>query len=298
METRVVQLQSKKEAPALWKAVSKLRRYPVVPMTIIALVVLAAILADLVTPYSPYDVSLATRLSPPSLHGVGGNPPHLLGTDQLGRDVLSRLIYGSRASLVVSVLAVATGAAIGGVIGLISGYFGGRLDTVLMRVTDAALAFPIIFIALILVVTLGPSFANVILAIGLVVWARYARVIRGELLSLRERDFVSLAKLANLSSLRIIARHLIPNVANTFMVLVSLQVGWAIITEASLSFLGAGVPPPTPTWGSMVADGRNYIANAWWLSVCPGVAIALTVLAFNLFGDWLRDILDPKLRQV
>jgi peptide/nickel transport system permease protein len=181
---------------------------------------------------------------------------------------------------------------------MIAGYAGGRVDTCLMRVVDATLAFPIILFAILLVVILGGSLVTVVIAVALVLWARYARVIRGEVLSLRERDFVAQARIAGCSSGRIILVHIFPNVLNTLVVLLSLQVGWVIIVEASLSFLGAGVPPPTPTWGSMIAEGRDYIASAWWVSFFPGLAILVTVLAFNLCGDWLRDALDPTMRQM
>jgi len=208
------------------------------------------------------------------------------------------MIYGGRVSLMIGLLGLLVGGGIGATLGLIAGYAGGRVDAFLMRVTDTALSFPIILFAILLVVILGGSILTVVIAVALVLWARFARVVRGETLSLRERDFVALARLAGSSPRRIIVVHLLPNVFNTLMVLLSLQVGWVIIVEASLSFLGAGVPPPTPTWGSMIAEGRDYIASAWWISFFPGLAILVTVLAFNLLGDWLRDALDPTLRQL
>jgi peptide/nickel transport system permease protein len=208
------------------------------------------------------------------------------------------MIYGARVSLVVGLLGLLVGGGMGAALGMIAGYAGGRVDAFLMRVADTALAFPIILFAILLVVILGGSLITVVIAIALVLWARYARVIRGEVLSLRERDFVAQARIAGCSPQRIILTHLFPNVLNTLVVLLSLQVGWVIIVEASLSFLGAGVPPPTPTWGSMIAEGRDYIASAWWVSFFPGLGILVTVLAFNLFGDWLRDALDPTMRQL
>jgi len=208
------------------------------------------------------------------------------------------MIYGGRVSLMIGLLGLLVGGGVGATLGLIAGYAGGRVDAFLMRVTDTALSFPIILFAILLVVILGGSILTVVIAVALVLWARFARVVRGETLSLRERDFVALARLAGSSPRRIIVVHLLPNVFNTLMVLLSLQVGWVIIVEASLSFLGAGVPPPTPTWGSMIAEGRDYIASAWWISFFPGLAILVTVLAFNLLGDWLRDALDPTLRQL
>ena len=274
-----------------------LRRAPVIPLAIIGLILFTATFAPLLTPYSTTKPSLAERLTPP-VWEAEGSWDHPLGTDALGRDMATRLMFGGRVSMLVAVLTLILGGGIGTVIGLFAGYYGGRLDSVLMRIADSTLAFPIILFAILLVVTLGASMANVVIAIALVLWARYARVIRGEVLALRERDFIARARVAGCSDLRILLVHLFPNTANTLLVLLTLQVGWVIIVEASLSFLGAGIPPPTPAWGAMVADGREYVDTAWWVSAFPGVAIMLTVIAFNLVGDWLRDALDPKLRQV
>ena len=279
------------------QAVRSLRRAPLIPLIIIIVIVFTAAFAPLLSPYSTTTPSLADRLTPPAWQ-EGGSWAHPLGTDALGRDLATRLMYGGRVSLMVAMLTLLIGGGIGTAIGLISGYFGGRVDAVLMRSADSTLAFPIILFAILLVVAIGPNTGNVILAIALVLWARYARVIRGEVLSLKERDFIARARVAGCSHLRIVVFHLFPNTVNTLLVLLTLQVGWVIIVEASLSFLGAGIPPPTPAWGSMVSSGREYIDTAWWVSALPGVAIMLTVVAFNLFGDWLRDTLDPKLRQV
>jgi peptide/nickel transport system permease protein len=273
------------------------RRMPILPMVIISGIVLTAILADFLTPYSPVDISLADRLRPPFWQ-ERGSMAHPLGTDPMGRDLLTRMIYGARVSLVVAVLGLLVGGGVGAGLGLIAGYYGGRIDGLVMRVADTTLAFPIILFAILLVVAMGGSLTTVVMAVALVLWARFARVIRGEVLSLREQDFVAQARVAGCSPGRIMLVHLFPNILNTLVVLLSLQVGWVIIVEASLSFLGAGVPPPTPTWGSMIAEGRDYIASAWWVSFFPGLAILATVLSFNLFGDWLRDALDPKLRQL
>jgi peptide/nickel transport system permease protein len=212
--------------------------------------------------------------------------------------MVSRLIWGSRASLAAGVVTVLLASAFGAAVGLLAGYHGGRVDATLMRVTDATLSFPVILLALILAVTVGPSFLNVVIAIAVILWARYARVIRGQVLSLMELDFIAQARIAGAGATRIILRHLVPNTLNTLVVLVTLQVGYVIIVEASLSFLGAGIPPPTPAWGSMIAEGRDFVTSAWWVSFLPGLAILLVVLAFNLLGDWLRDTLDPKLRQL
>ena len=274
-----------------------LRRAPVIPLAIIGLIIFTATFAPLLTPYSTTKPSLAERLTPPVWESEG-SWDHPLGTDALGRDMATRLMFGGRVSMLVAILTLILGGGIGTAIGLFAGYYGGRLDAVLMRIADSTLAFPIILFAILLVVTLGESMANVVIAIALVLWARYARVIRGEVLALRERDFIARARVAGCSDLRILLVHLFPNTANTLLVLLTLQVGWVIIVEASLSFLGAGIPPPTPAWGAMVADGREYVDTAWWVSAFPGVAIMLTVIAFNLVGDWLRDALDPKLRQV
>jgi len=282
--------------PVRWR-LAALRRVPIVPLSIILFMLLTAALANVLTPYSPVDISLPDRLRPPFWEH-GGSLAHPLGTDPMGRDLLTRMIYGARISLLVGFLGLCLGGGVGAVLGLIAGYAGGRVDAFLMRTTDTALSFPIILFAILLVVILGGSLLTVVLAVALVLWARFARVIRGEALSIRARDFVALARVAGSSPLRIIVVHLFPNVLNTLVVLLSLQVGWVIIVEASLSFLGAGVPPPTPTWGSMIAEGRDYIASAWWVSFFPGLAILVTVLAFNLFGDWLRDALDPTLRQL
>jgi len=200
--------------------------------------------------------------------------------------------------LTVAAAALLAGGGIGLIVGVLSGYAGGRLDSVLMRVVDATLAFPTILFALLLAITLGPGLRTVVIAVSLILWARFARVVRGEVLAVKSRDFIALAQVRGCSHLRIMAVHILPNVLNTFMVLLTLHMGFVIIVEASLSFLGAGIPPPTPFWGQMVAEGRGKIASAWWLSMFPGIAITLVVLAFNLFGDWLRDRLDPKLSQL
>ena len=272
-------------------------RLPWTAFVIIAVMVAAAVLAPLVAPHSPTEQSLPDKLKPPAWQ-EGGSAKHLLGTDLLGRDLFSRLVYGARVSLTVAAFALLSGGLIGLAVGIIAGYLGGRIDSILMRVVDATLTFPTILIALLLAVSLGAGLRTIVIAITVIIWARFARVVRGEVLGVRARDFVSLARVHGCSGLRIMLVHIVPNVMNTFMVLLTLHIGFVIIVEASLSFLGAGIPPPTPSWGQMVADGRSHIASAWWLSVMPGAAIMLVVLAFNLFGDWLRDWLDPRLRQV
>jgi len=272
-------------------------RLPWTAFVIIAVMVVVAVFAPLIAPHSPTEQSLPDKLKPPAWQ-EGGSAKHLLGTDLLGRDLFSRLVYGARVSLTVAAFALLSGGLIGLAVGIIAGYLGGRIDSVLMRVVDATLTFPTILIALLLAVSLGAGLRTIVIAITVIIWARFARVVRGEVLGVRARDFVSLARVHGCSSFRIMLVHIVPNVMNTFMVLLTLHIGFVIIVEASLSFLGAGIPPPTPSWGQMVADGRSHIASAWWLSVMPGAAIMLVVLAFNLFGDWLRDWLDPRLRQV
>lgn len=275
---------------------SRLGPVPAVALGVIATFVLTALLADLISPHDPLATSLRDRLRPPVW--AGGSDQFLLGTDVLGRDVLSRLIHGARTSLLVAALALAGGAGIGLVVALIAGHFGGKADAILMRLVDMMLALPIILLALIFAVTLGPTTQNVIFAIALVLWARFARVIRGDVLVLRQAGFVELARVAGSSHFRIITKHLLPNVLSTLLVMASVQVGFVVIVEASLSFLGAGVPVPTPAWGSMISEGREYVVTAWWLTVVPGIATMLLVMAFNFFGDWLRDELDPRLSQL
>ena len=274
-----------------------MRNAPWIPICIISVMICMALFAPLLAPYSPIDQALREKLIPPFWLD-GGSMSHILGTDAFGRDVLSRLIYGARVSLLVALLALTAGGGVGLVIGILAGYIGGALDNLLMRLVDAAFTFPAILFALLLAVTMGQGLVTLVIAISLLLWASFARVIRGEVLMLRQRDFVALAKVRGCSSLRIMLTHILPNVLNTFMVLVTLNIGVVIIAEASLSFLGAGIPPPTPTWGLMISEGRGRIADAWWVALIPGFAITLLVLSVNLFGDWLRDRLDPQLRQL
>ena len=274
-----------------------MRSLPWASVTIIVTLIFVALFAPWLTPHDPINQSLADKLLPPFWQEAGSFE-HVLGTDKFGRDVLTRLCYGARVSLIVTALALIVGGGVGVVIGIVSGYVGGRVDSVLMRLVDAAIAFPAILFALLLAVTMGQGLTTLVIAISLLLWASFARVIRGEVLALKERDFIALARVHGCSPARIMATHILPNVLNTFMVLVTLNVGVVIVAEASLSFLGAGIPPPTPSWGLMVAEGRGKITSAWWLSLLPSIAITLVVLAFNLFGDWLRDKLDPKLRQL
>jgi peptide/nickel transport system permease protein len=273
-----------------------MRSLPWLSVLVIAAMLLMAIFAPLLAPYSPIDQTLRDKLQPPFWF-EGGSSKYILGTDAFGRDILSRLIYGARVSLIVAALALFVGGGVGLFIGILAGYLGGVVETILMRLVDAAFTFPAILFALLLAVTMGQGLGTLVIAISLLLWASFARIIRGEVLALKQRDFVALAKVRGCSQIRIMLTHILPNVLNTFMVLVTLNIGVVIIAEAALSFLGAGIPPPTPTWGLMVSEGRGRIAEAWWVSLIPGLAITALVLSVNLFGDWLRDRLDPRLRQ-
>ncbi|MQG77751.1 MAG: ABC transporter permease subunit [SAR202 cluster bacterium] len=321
----------------------KLKRWPVIPIFVLGLVVFAGLFAPLVAPHDPEKGELRERNIPPawssgemSLKTVverlsinerttsvtlvdaqeidasaqlgdeievftrpAGSSKFLLGTDHLGRDVLSRVIYGARISLLVSIITLLVGGSIGITMGLVAGYYGGFIDEFLMRLVDIKLAIPLILIALVLVITLGQSLWIIVTVLCLFIWPRFARQVRGEVLQLKHMDYVSLAKVSGASTARILFIHIFPGTINTLIVVSTLQVGIVILLESTLSFLGAGVPPPTPAWGSMVADGRDKLAGGvWWISTFPGVAIMLTVMSLNWFGDWLRDTLDPRLRQL
>ena len=279
-------------------AIRRLSSFPVIPVTIIVLMVLIALAADLLAPHNPEIGSLGLRFRPPAWQ-TGGTATNLLGTDHLGRDVLSRLIFGARVSLVVGFTAVIVAGILGIALGILAGYLGGWVDEVIMRLTDSWLALPALTFAIFLAAVMGPSEMNIIIVLAAVYWTRYARVIRGEVLSLKEREFVRLAIIAGCSRLTIMRRHILPNVLNSAIVLATLMLGVVIVTEAALSFLGVGVPPPKPAWGLMLADGkRGLMAGYWWLTVLPGICIMLLVLAANLLGDWLRVKFDPQLRQL
>jgi peptide/nickel transport system permease protein len=277
---------------------SRFKRYPLFALAILLfLLVIPAVFAPWVAPHDPFQGSLSHRLTPPVWQD-GGTSEYILGTDKLGRDMLSRIIYGARVSLTVSLIAIFVGGIIGTVLGLVSGYFGGRTDSVIMRLVDISLSLPTILLALVLVAAVGPSFGTVITVLIVLLWARYARLVRGETLAIKELDFIARARVAGASPTRIMFRYMFPNVINSLIVLATLQVGYVILLESSLSFLGAGLPRAEPAWGVMVSDGRELIVTAWWVSMFPGIAIMLTVLALNLLGDWLRDHLDPKLRNL
>ena len=259
-------------------------------LAVIVIIAVIAVFAGVLAPYSPTDVH-------PAMRGVGPSRAHLLGYDHVGRDILSRLIYGARIAMVVALLATGIAVTIGVSVGTTAGYFGGRIDAVLSRIVDALMAFPTLVLLITLVAVVGPSLVNVILVIGATVWASYARVVRAEVLSLREQEFILAAQATGATDRRIIFRHLVPNVVGPVIVLATLGVGGIIILEAALSFLGLGVRPPTPDWGGMLADGRAYITIYPQIVIAPGILIAITVLAFNLLGDGLRDALDPRQRE-
>ena len=270
---------------------------PLVSAAIMMVMATMAAGADVLAPHSPVVIRMDLALKPPSFVD-GGAPGYFLGTDPLGRDILSRLMHGSRASLLVAGLSIGFATVVGTALGLLAGYSGGSADTLIMRAVDVVLTFPVILLALIFAVTIGPSVWVVTAILALVLWSRFARLVRGEVLSWKEREFVTYARAIGASPFRIVVVHLLPNITNSIVVLATLQVGFAIVVEASLSFLGAGIPPPAPSWGGMIASGRAYLETAWWLVAFPALAVALTVLSFNLFGDWLRDTLDPTLRQL
>jgi peptide/nickel transport system permease protein len=258
-----------------------------------AVLLICAAFAELLAPHDPVNIDiLNSRVAP------GEGSTYLLGTDILGRDMLSRLIFGARTAVIISLVALGLGGGVGTVLGLIAGYRGGWFDIIVMRLADAALGFPTILVAMIIVVLLGGGIWNIILAVIITVWARFARMIRGDVLSIKSLDFVTFARIAGLPTWVIIGRHIFPNTINTLMVITSLLVGQVILLEAALSFLGLGLPPGEPAWGIMVAEGRNVMLSVWWLSLFPGLAITIVVLALNFFGDWLRDRLDPKLRRL
>jgi peptide/nickel transport system permease protein len=276
----------------------RLKDFPLIPALILGFIALVAIFANLLAPHNPEIGSLTARFKPPFWQ-TGGTMKYLLGTDQLGRDVLSRLIFGARVSMIVGFTAVIFAGTVGTTLGIISGYLGGWVDQVIMRVTDAWLALPALMFAIFLAAIVGPSMWNIVIILGLVYWTRYARVIRGEVLSLKEREFVRLAIVAGCSKWTIMYRHILPNVINSAIVIGTLMLGVVIITEASLSFLGVGVPPPEAAWGLMLSDGKqSLMVGRWWLSVLPGLCIMLMVLSANVLGDWLRVKLDPQLRQL
>ena len=275
----------------------KLRRIPILPIMVVIAVILCAVFAPYLAPHDPQKIDPKARLMPPAW-SEGGNTKYLLGTDSTGRDLLSRIIYGARVSLIVAVIGIAISASIGTLLGLISGYLGGLTDMFIMRIVDVMMSLPVLFLALALAAVIPSGMYIVILIVALFGWSHYTRITRGEVLSYKERDFVALAKVAQASPVRIMIKHILPNLVNTLTVLVTLDVGGVIMFEAAFSFIGFGVQPPTPSWGNILSEGQNYLTTAWWIATFPGLALMAMVFSCNFIGDWLRDALDPKLRQV
>ena len=298
-----------------------LRRWPLIPFFILAVMVTCALFAPLLAPHDPVQDQLRAVLASPAWYppceegqlsnkfqscNTNGVPlgrnqevyNFALGADQLGRDLLSRIIYGARISLTFATIAIACGTVVGTALGLMAGYYGGFVDEIIMRTTDVFTALPYIIVAISIVIVLGQSFMVIVLVLALASWPGIVRLVRGQTLQIRNFDYIALARVAGASTPRIMFRHLLPAVANTIVVAMTLQVGGTILSESILSFLGAGVPPPTPSWGADISNGREYLGSAWWVAFFPGMAIFLTVLSFNFIGDWLRDRWDPRLRQI
>lgn len=263
-------------------------------MIVLGVIGAAALLGPMLYPLDPVTPNLAQTLRPPLSCDDAGTC-YLAGTDQLGRDVMSRLMHGARLSLIVGFGAVAVGSILGSALGLVTGYFGGVLDMVTMRLADAQLAIPTIMLAIAVLAVLGPSLANLIAVLGISGWVVYARILRVNVMSVRAREFVTAARVLGASPLRVMFRHVLPNSIDATIVIATSQLATLMVAEAALSFLGLGVPPPTPTWGNMLADGRSYLTAAWWIATLPGLALTVTVLAVNLVGDWIRDVTDPKI---
>ena len=342
MDNPAIELPRERLGVRAARAVRSARRLPLIPISVLLIVLIAGIGAPWIAPHTPTRGTLVDRNLPGiwageritikivveqpedglghkqislinarKIHdtatlgeeiavvtrGTGGTK-YLLGTDHLGRDILSRTIYGARISLIMAAVTLGIGGTAGIVLGMIAGWYGRYLDEVIMRLVDIELALPLILVALVLVVALGQSLMIIVAILAIWIWPRFARMVRGEVLRLKTMDYVLWARVAGASTPRIMFVHLFPGTINTVIVVATLQVGIVILVEASLSFLGAGVPPPAPAWGSMVAEGRDKLADSWWIATIPGLAIMLTVMALNLFGDWLRDTLDPRLRQV
>jgi peptide/nickel transport system permease protein len=272
-------------------------RWPLVALIIISVVAVTALFGPQISPKDPNRQTLVARLKPPGALDAKGVVQYPLGTDSLGRDVLSRIIYGARVSLVVGLSAVAVGGTMGVALGLIAGYFGGRVDDLIMRLADIQLAFPFILLAIMVLVVLGPGLLNLVLTLGVGQWVTYARIARGQTMSQKQKEYVEAARSIGCRDWRIIFQAILPNVISPLIVVASFNVAGVILSEASLSFLGLGVPPNVPTWGAMLADSRDQLLGGyWWLAVFPGLAIMFTVLSLNILGDWLSDFLDPRLR--
>ena len=342
-DTKVIVLAPEPVLLRIAKTIRTLRRYPLIPLAMLLVVLVAGIGANWLAPHDPENAGdLSDRVQPPFWQGAAflekavvekvavgqrfrevsleearaikedvvvgdrldvqiraaGTTKFLLGTDHIGRDILSRLIFGARISLIISAVTLGVGGTVGIVVGLVSGWYGGWIDELIMRTVDIFLSVPLILVTLFLVTVFGQSLNLIIFVLALWIWPYFARMIRGEVLQLKTMDYVALARVAGASTPRIMFQHLFPGTINTLIVIATLQVGIVMLVEATLSFLGAGVPPPTPAWGSMVADGRDRLSDGWWIATMPGLAVMFTVMSLNLCGDWLRDTLDPRLRQL
>jgi peptide/nickel transport system permease protein len=290
----IVPVTKKRKKTALWNEAKSL---PWLAFVILFILLIMIIFPSFMSSHSPYEMELANRLTPP-MWDKNGSPNYPLGTDTLGRDVLARIVYGSRISMLIACFVMITSGMIGIILGVIAGYMGRWVDSIICRFVDSFLAIPSIFLALVFAVVLGQSTITLVLALTLVTWARFTRIIRGDVIGLKSQTFILQAKVAGSSPMRIMMVHILPNILSSIMILMVVNISQTILIEASLSFLGAGVPPPNPSWGQMISEGRSYVTSAYWISLFPGLALALTVLSFQIFGDWLRDKLDPKLRQI
>jgi peptide/nickel transport system permease protein len=278
----------------------------IIPAVVMLIMIILALFADLswmglpdvgLAPHDPNAIVMKDRYLPPAFM-EGGRSDYLLGTDKFGRDILSRVIFGARVSLSVSLIAIFITAFFGTALGIFAGYVGGRIEGVIMRIVDMALSFPFLLLAMLLAVAIGPGFWTVVFALSVLGWAGYARMIRGEALRINQSDFVAQARVVGASPWRIMSRHIFPNIVNSLIVIMTLQIGMMILAESALSYLGIGITAPQASWGSIVADGRSYLDTAWWISAFPGICIGLVVLSGNFLGDWIRDKLDPRLRQL
>jgi peptide/nickel transport system permease protein len=295
MVTAVVNSRSRQASIGSW--FSRLKQYPIIPVLFLMPIVVFGIFGPLFYPHNPATMDLNKILQPPAwIHG--GDFSYFLGTDNLGRDVLSRLIQGARASLIVSIFGVAIAGFIGVSIGMLTGYLGGKFDNVIMRIVDMWMSIPPILFIILIAGSIGGGLLTIVICIGVIFWTQYARVSRAETLSIKACDFVILAQITGCSTIRILLKHILPNLINTIMVMATLQLGMAIMLEASVTFLGMGIQPPNTAWGLIVADGRGYMSVAWWVPTFGGLAILVSVMGANLMGDWLRDKLDPRLRQL
>jgi peptide/nickel transport system permease protein len=281
-------------AEALRRTAAEARRRPLVALAMagIVLFVVCAVFGDRIAPFSAYDQDIINRLQPP---GFGGG--HWLGTDELGRDILSRLIVGARATGIVAAACILIGGILGGAAGIVAGFKGGRLDTLIMRTADATLSLPALLLALIFAVANGPGIGPVVATISILIWARFARVVRSAAMGVRHRDWIKQARVNGCGDLLIMLRHVVPHVLDVWLVVATLQIGNVVLLESSLGFLGVGIPPPQPSWGEMTATGREYLGEAWWIAIFPALALTLVIVAFNIVGDWLRDWLDPRAEQ-